>query len=219
MIDESAVDVSMTDVVSTAPVRTYTDEQVNEIVKRKKTDAYEAGKKAATQSFGGMEQPAPMSRQEIESFIDRKADEKAEQMATRAFANQIWNDWSGKVTSIAQKNSGFTQAYIDLDLDNDPAMVSYLNALKSDDLEGVILELAENPGKYAQISTLAASKPKLAQSAILKLADSIKVNSDGRNVRSSSEPLSQISPSSKTVNTDNGYGSVKSFKNASWLRG
>ncbi len=88
-----------------------------------------------------------------------------------------------------------------------------------DNPAAIMYELAQNPGKVANLHILAQEAPQMALKEMKKLSDSIAKNQQAalNNVQTNA-PLSRLK-SSTVAGADTGEMGLKDFKNASWLRG
>ena len=82
----------------------------------------------------------------------------------------------------------------------------------------IMYELANNPGKLAEIEGLAEKSLTMAKKQLERLAKSINANLEAKqNNVNAPPPLSQVKSSS--VGVDSNKMTLKDLKNAKWLRG
>lgn len=82
----------------------------------------------------------------------------------------------------------------------------------------IMYELANNPGKLAEIESLAEKSPTMAKKQLERLAKSINVNLEAKQSNvNAPPPLSLVKSSS--VGVDSNKMTLKDFKNAPWLKG
>lgn len=220
------------EVVEQAPVekkqeKMLTQSEVNRIAARTKHDAYEKGRReamaelekqrqesqpadqtAGQSSMGGMEQ---LSRDDIRQLIEEEAQRKAEM----AMAQKIAGEFTGKLDAAKSKYEDFEDVLSELDLPSIPHVVQWANEL--DNTGDVMYDIAKNPAKFANLLTLSATAPHLAQKELRRLSDSIKRNEEAKQSESARDPLSQLKPSTNA--TDSGKLTISDLRKQPWLRG
>jgi hypothetical protein len=213
---------SETEIVETQPVaeKMLKQSEVNKIAARTKHEAYEKGMRDARAEHERQRQAQPESTmggmsQMSEDGIRRLIEQEAEKRAHMAIAQKIAGEFQGKMEGAKIKYADFDDVVSDLDLPSIPHLVQWANDL--DNTGDIIYDIAKNPSKFANILTLSATAPHLAQKELRKLSDSIKRNEEAKGSQNARDPLSQLKPS--TNMTDTGALTVKELRNQPWLRG
>lgn len=118
----------------------------------------------------------------------------AHEMSVQSVAEKMAQDFETKINSRIDADPEFETKYKALDIEKHPELILWTNGL--DNTADVIADIADHPGKMAQVLMLAKSGfPHLAQQELGKLSASIKANKDAQKQPSAKEPLSQIKPS------------------------
>lgn len=212
--------------------------EVNEIASRVRHQGYEKGKQEALaeyqkglnnsqnvqqsqpnyqtqqpQSLGGIQQ---LSEEHIRKLIADETTALQQRQAQMAVANQIANDFIGKMGNGKSKYSDFEQLVGDTfgDFQEFPEIVHLANNV--DNTSDVVYALAQNPSKIGNLLSLLQRSPKLALADMQALSRSIKNNEQGQAIPKANEPLSQVTPSNKGVGDDS--SSVSALRKQSWLR-
>lgn len=206
--------------------KVLTQSEVNDLIGRKKAEAYEQGKREAlaqlqaqsqpvqapVSSMGGMQQYSP---DHIRNMVAEEAQRQLQYQAQMAEGNRIANEFTQKMVAAKDKYPDFEQTVSSLDFTKIPHIVRLAN--QADNTADIMYDLANNPHKIANLLTLANTDDRLAQQGIAKLSQSIKQNQAVENQKSSREPLSQMKPS--ITGTDNGSMTVSDLRKQPWLRG
>lgn len=191
--------------------------QVNAIVGKARQEAAERVRRELEQSkeqtstpqLGGMKQ---MSQDEINRLIDQRVEEKSH----KAYAEQLINDFTGKLKAGAEKHADFDAVVSELNLPANPALVRWTNGL--DNTADVLYDLGKHPEKYANVVMLANTAPAMAQSLLKRLSDSVKKNEEAiKSERNVNEPLDHLKPS--PTGMDSGNLTVSDLRKQDWLRG
>lgn len=222
----------------TAPTQTegLSQQQVNDIVKREKAQAGDRVRRemeaqhrqelekvraesAGNQPAGqGQVDPEAIKQQVYDQFMqDLKyhRDELAkqeEEKQLRALADQ----YHLKMGKGSQLFDDFNEVMGDFK----PAEFSNtaMLAAQMENTPEIMYELANNPGKLAEIEGLAEKSPTMAKKQLERLAKSINANLEAKqNNVNAPPPLSQVKSSS--VGVDSNKMTLKDLKNAKWLRG
>ena len=211
-------------------------QQVNDIVKREKAQAAERVRRemeaqhrdelervraetAGNQPAGqGQIDPEAIKQQVYEQFMqDLKyhRDELAkqeEEKQLRILADQ-YHLKMGKGSQLFDDFNEVMSEFKPAEFSN-TAML----AAQMENTPEIMYELANNPGKLAEIESLAEKSPPMARKQLERLAKSIGANLDAKqNNVSAPPPLSQVKSSS--VGVDSNKMTLKDMKNAKWLRG
>lgn len=214
----------------TAPTeeRSFRQSEVNDIVKRAKSDAIETYKRVqieqpeyAQQKYGADFKPSTVNSQNFNEEVYRKiAAEEAQrhldsirqdalQKNQDEMAKRTVQNFFAKTSKGREKYEDFDAVTGDVDLSKFPSVVQLLGEVieNSDD---VFYELSKDRIKMSQLEYLAERSPNDAIAAAKKLSKSIKDNYDASKVRLPNEPLSQMRPSN--TGTGNGVLSVKDYR-------
>ncbi len=189
---------------------------VDDVVKQAKYQAYEQGKKAAKEELA--QQPvnpptqvsAPLTTEEVRNLIVNHT----EQQANELYAQQIAQQFLGKLTAAKDKYPDFEESLATLEVHKFPEIVQLANNF--DNTADIMYELAKNPTKAVLLKQCAQFNPNLVTIEIQRLSDSIKQNQTAKQASSVQPPLSQIKPS--LTKTDNGPITVRDYRHQSWLR-
>jgi hypothetical protein len=128
---------------------------------------------------------------------------------------QVAKQYHGKMAQGSSLYDDFDAITADFNPAEFPQLVWMAN--ETDNTAAVIYELRKNPGKLAQLATLAKESPSLARSEMGVLSQSIKRNEEAkRNLQEPQDPLNRLKPS--PAGTDNGQKTIKDLKSASFLK-
>lgn len=212
--------------------RTFSQNEVNELIGRYKNEGYERGKREAlnTQQSHSTPQPIPANQTQVQqpaqgyASTQQTPDELrrvAQEEAQKAIASQQYqstlqqfaNDFERKMQEGRQKHPDFADIERNMNLpglaQSNPNFIIAVGQL--DNAVEVFKELHGNPGKFLPLLQ-AASHPATfayAQQQIKVLSDSIKQNDAAAKQKLPNEPLSQINPS--VTGTDNGSMSIADY--------
>lgn len=186
--------------------RVFSQAEVNALVGKTRHEGYERGLREAKPTQGGA--------QYDEATLGRIVEEKMQAQVRGAIAQQIVNDFVGKMEAGKGKYEDFDQKVGSLDLRSIPQIVQLANG--TDNTADVVYDLANNPYKVATLLTLAEKSPHLAQTEMARLSRSIKTNEEAVRAAAPKEPLSQIKPSATTG--DGSAMSVASMRRQPWLK-
>lgn len=206
--------------------KVLTQSEVNDLIGRKKAEAYEQGKREALAQF----QPAPQAQQQqvsqmggmqqfnpdqLRNMVAEEAQRQLQYHAQMAQGERIANEFTQKMMSAKDKYPDFEQVVSGLDFSKIPQIVQLANG--SENTADIMYDLAQNPHKIANLLTLANTDPRLAHQGMQKLSASIKQNQSVENQKNAREPLSQVTPS--ITGTDNGSQTISDLRKQPWLRG
>lgn len=210
-----------------------TQDQVNKIVAREKSNAREMGRREAEDKYQrDLEQLNAMRSQQEKRNADvpRDVDANAiyqqvqERFNREMQEQQLKQQMQTVANNYLQKVADGRQSYEDFDeitKEFDPTAFPQLTYLLSGigNAGDVLYDLAKNPMKLAAIDRLAEKNPRQAQSELMKLSKSINDNkqamADSQN-QDVSEPLGRLQPS--RVAGSNGKMSISDLRKQSWLR-
>lgn len=136
------------------------------------------------------------------------------QQANEWQAQQIAQQFLGKLTAAKDKYPDFEETLATLEVHKFPEVVQLANNF--DNTADIMYELAKNPTKAVLLKQCAQLNPNLAAMEIQRLSDSIKQNETAKQAPSAQPPLSQLTPS--ITKTDNSPITVRDYRNQSWLR-
>lgn len=229
-VEEAAVPVTEHDDEMQKPL--YNKRQVADIVKRERDKALKKGRSEALmeieqqapqptppvaapvqqQSVGLGGMPAQISEEHIKKIIAEQVPHHLQRQVHEAQANQIAQQFSGKIDAAVERFPDLKQKMDMLDY-NDPGILGLVHLTNQLDNTGdVFNELLENPAKLSGILAIVGSQPKLAQHHLTSLSNSIKQNQQAlAEHQSAPEPLSQIKPTAKS-GVDNGNMSVSDYR-------
>lgn len=123
-----------------------------------------------------------------------------------------------KVKDGSQTYPDFEEKVASLQLDKIPALVHLSDEV--DNTKDVIYELSGNPGKIANILSLASNENTvhLARSAIKQISDSIKQNELAK-LQHANKPNHPLKPIKQSfAGTDNGVRTVSDLRKMPWMK-
>jgi hypothetical protein len=227
------------EVSDVAPTKTFTQNDVNDIVKRAKNEAVERDRRlrveqpeyaqrkyedanqgqqtSSANSASNTAHVAQNSDEKIRQIVAEETKRQREAMekenlsqSQKAYAEQIVQKFVSKVESGKAAYQDFNDVTGDIEFGRFPNTVQLL-AENVDNVADVLYELGKNRFKLADIENLSQYSAKDAIKEVQRLASSIKANKNAANIRLPNEPLSQMRPS--TNGTDNGgVRSVSDYK-------
>lgn len=230
-IQDASVKASNNDVNSSVEQRplnkaqdssTFTQDDVNRIIKGVKMDAYEKARRDLEVNQKQVNNSSTVSddqriRQLVDSQFESKRAEyerKAQESAQLEAAQKIANDFTKKMLEFdKQRYPDFEQKVSKLQFQNlaeeSPHIIAIAASL--DNTSDVMYELANSPMKLGGIAALSKVNPALAAEEMIKLSESIKRDNQNLSRPTPKEPLTQIKPS--TAGRDNGSPqSVSDFR-------
>lgn len=213
--------------------RTFRQTEVNDIVKRAKSEAIDSFRRMQTerpdyveQKYGDMRQPqvTQPQTQQFDGSPDERirklvAEESARHLenarleALRQHQDQqaqktVQNFWN-KVLPGREKYQDFDKIAGDIDFKAFPNVVQLLGDYV-DNSGDVLYELGKDRIKMANLEQLANMSPRDAIVQVQRMSESIRDNETASKVRLPNEPLSQMRPTN--AGTDNGAMSVSDYR-------
>jgi hypothetical protein len=206
--------------------RVFRQNEVNEIVKRAKYEAVEGYKRInaeqpqyAQQKYGE-QQAAPHSNAGSEAEIRRLAAEEAQRLRDswvadaqskyeQEAAQRIVNNYASKIATGKDKYEDFDSVTGNLSMQRYPNVVQVL-AEVVDNADDVLYELGKNRSKLVQFERDMRDFPEDTIYEMKRFAESIKQNQQYKNVKSPSQPMSQLRPSN--VGADSGVLTVSDLR-------
>lgn len=187
--------------------------QVNSLVGSAKQKGYEKGYQEALASIKEGQPNVSHSNQSLdpdtvrkiaeETFFKQQEDlrKKALEEAYTQQGMQVLNQLNSKFEDAKQRLPDFDNVVKMQDFVNAPEVLHYANTV--DNAGDVMYDLAKNPSKLANLTTLHRSGlTNYAAQAIKEMSDSIKQNQTALQQPKTPEPLNQIKPSN--IGLDNG---------------
>lgn len=198
--------------------KTIPQSVVDNIVKQAKHHAYEQGKKAVKEELAQQPINIPATQasttsittEDVQSMIANHTAQQANEWQ----AQQIAQQFLGKLTAAKDKYPDFEETLATLEVHKFPEVVQLANNF--DNTADIMYELAKNPTKAVLLKQCAQLNPNLATMEIQRLSDSIKQNQTAKQAPSAQPPLSQLTPS--IIKTDNSPITIRDYRNQSWLR-
>lgn len=206
--------------------RVFRQNEVNEIVKRAKYEAVEGYKRInaeqpqyAQQKYGEA-QVAPHTNNGSEAEIRRLAAEEAQRLRDswvadaqskyeQEAAQRIVNNYASKIATGKDKYEDFESVTGNLSMQRYPNVVQVL-AEVVDNADDVLYELGKNRSKLVQFERDMRDFPEDTIYEMKRFAESIKQNQQYKNVKSPSQPMSQLRPSN--VGADSGVLTVSDLR-------
>lgn len=209
---------------SDAAERTFRQSEVNDIVKRAKSDAVDTYRRIsvdqpqyAAQKYGESAHQAQslnendyrkIAAEEAQRHLDNVRQD-AQQKSQDEMAKRTVQNFYSKITPGREKYQDFDKVTGDMDLARFPNVVQLLGEYL-DNSDDVYYELGKDRFKLSQLEQLANLSPGDAIIQAKRLSQSIKDNSAAAKVRSPNEPLSQMRPTN--AGTESGAMSVKDYR-------
>jgi len=218
-MDNSVMDTSDNNQIQAEPPIQATEKmvpqsQVNEIVGNAKREAAERAVEAfkRQQVQAPSEQPQNSQRNMSDDDIARVTDDRIKQHFTKIeqeaqdranvdAANRIVGMFRDKVQAGKEKFDDFETVTSNVAMQYYPNVVQLL-AEHVDNAADVLYHLAHNRDKLYRLESLSSHNASDGIFEIKRLANSIKSNDEGSNVKNAKEPLSQQKPSN--TGTDSG---------------
>jgi hypothetical protein len=188
--------------------------KVNELVGQARIDAHNRAMQGMQQqqpsSMGGMD---GMTEERIAQLIDHVSEQKAQ----KQHAEQLAQSFISKMQSAEGDPDmpDFKEKVSAIDFERAPDLIRWANGF--DNTAKVIYDIASNPAKFANITMLTHTQPKLALRELQKLSESIAKNEVGKEAPAVSAPLDQLRPS--TIGTDSGVKSITDLRRNPKYRG
>jgi hypothetical protein len=200
--------------------RTFSQSELNDIVKRAKNEAVDRDRRARDQASYGDTSPtrdhspndrnddairkivAEETQRQREQF-EQQTRQRTEQEQAQNIVNKFWN----KISTGKDKYQDFEKVTGDIEYARFPNTVQLL-ADHIDNASDVLYELGKDRFKMAQLESLSYLSPRDAVIQAQRLANSIKENEEASKLKLPNEPLSQMRPST----TGLGSGDSNSFR-------
>lgn len=198
--------------------RTYTDQEVNDMLSSKKQKWIEKGYELARAEKPEFAQPLQSSAQNSASSANFNSssltEDKAREIARTEMQNyiaqqqqnaqqqQIQNaayQFQNKLNAGKAKYADFDEVIADMNLPELPKI--WLTANQFDDPKDIMYALGKDPEMLAKLRNLEHS-PALLKKQMQKIADSIKQNEEAEAAKKANPPLSRQKP--PTVGVDSG---------------
>lgn len=216
---------------ATPEEKLFTRDQLAKIVNAESTKAAQAARQEAEAKYqADMESlrqqqqqtnaqiPRDVSADSIAQQVREQLNKEMQEQQQRAQMQQVAQNYLQKVAQGKAAYSDFDEVTKDFDPTAFPQLTFLLSGI--DNAGDVLYDLAQNPVKLAGLDRLAERNPKQAESALLKLATSIKENRQAQNDAQNqnvAEPLDRLQPS--RVSGSNGKMTIRDLRNQPWLRG
>lgn len=212
---------------STSDERTFRQNEVNDLVKRAKSEAVDTYRRMQVeqpeylrQKYGDSVIPKPHTATFDESHYRKIAAEEAQRLRDQwvqdaqskseaDMAQRIVQNFQSKVAPGREKYDDFDKVTGNINLARFPNVVQLIGDYV-DNSPDVMYELGKNRMKMDGLENLANRSPEDAIYEIQRLAQSLKDNEAAGKVRTPNAPLSQMRPSN--TGTDNGVMSVKDYR-------
>ncbi len=206
---------------------------VSKIVERERLKAFEKGKKEALMQMQQDQQQAPaapapqaapmqqqapsqlggmqqMSEADINRQIAERIPQALQQHVHELQTKQTIDSFVSKMQAAEARHPGLEAKLNDLDYSTMAPIVNMVNQMEN--TADIMKELVDNPMKMGNLLMLMHTQPKLAQSAMMELSNSIKTNQDAlAQDKQARDPMSQLKPSS-SAGMDNSAMSVSDFR-------
>lgn len=201
-----------------APENMLSQSRVNEIVQARLA---EDRAKRQPESYQSQQHQQSQTNQMTPEQVKRLIDERAIELSNQETANRVMGEFANKVLSAVEKYPDYEQKVSQLDFrgmaEANPNLILVLNAV--DNTGDVAYEMANNPGKFATVFSLAQTHPHLAKIELDKLSNSIKQNEAAKNQPNASEPLNRVLPTNIGTGNSSGIPNVRDEKANSKYRG
>ena len=209
-------------------------DQVRKVVQREKAHAAEAARRDAQAqyeqelatlkqqagSMGGQSGITDEMYAQMKERLMQEVQQQQEEQRRQQFEAQMQDvakNYLEKMDKGRDLYEDFQKVTSTFEPEAFPKVVQLVSQM--DNAADVIYELSRNPSKLVTINELANRSPKMAQSQLQSLVDSIKNNREAlENNQRTQPPLSKIQPST-SAGSDSGAMSLRDYKKAPWLRG
>lgn len=199
--------------------RSFTQQEMNDIVGRAKHEAVERFKRsndstaqtvqsAPSQSVLSPDEVRRMAAEEFQRSWKEQRD--AEQRTVQEKdAERIAKEFFTKLSAGKEKYQDFDSVVGDIQFNAFPKVVQLAHGYV-DNTADVMYELGKDRIRMANLESLADRSPQDAIKQMQRFAQSIKDNASAANVKMPKEPLSQLRPSN--TGTDNGVLAVRDLR-------
>lgn len=190
------------------PQRTFTQEQLNEIVGREKAALKERMLRNMSTSndaseFSSSQSSAPpdmkrMMRETIQEEQQNWANQIQQQQQEEQ-AKKIAYEFYNKINVAKQDHPELPTQLEEVGIQYFPNLVGTINGL--DNTVDVLSNLIQDPAKMYQLEKMISENSNLGLRAIKQYADAIKQNKTASTAPRANEPLSQLQPSTQGMNS------------------
>ena len=181
--------------------------EVNDLVGRVRKEAREDGYNKAKLET---EKTGNVTPDQIRQLVNEQADQKAREYA----ANQLINEFGGKMVAAKERYPDFDQVVGKVNFEKAATLIPWINSL--DNSADVMYDIAKHPAKFASLINL-RDQPALALEELKNLSSSISRNKKSQELPAIDEPLDKIKPSTSGI--DSGSMTIRDYKKQSWLKG
>ncbi len=206
-------------------------DQVNKIVAREKARAADSARRDAEERHRAEMDQMRQSQEQRNSEVPRDVDANAiyqkvqeqfnKEMQDRQLKDhmsQVANSYLSKVNSAKASYEDFDDVTKDFDPTSFPQLTYLLSGIEN--AGDVLYDLSKNPSKLMNMDRMAEKTPRIAQSELLKLSQSIAANKQAQSDAAGqtvSDPLDRLQPS--RVAGSNGKMGIRDLRNQAWLKG
>jgi hypothetical protein len=178
---------------------------------------FQQRKPAEIQQPNPQQSSASIGNEDVRKIIGEEMQKQRDEIFKQsqiAEANKIAHEFMSKIDAGKSEYSDFDETLSNIPLEKIPHIVQL--AAGVDNTAGVMYELAQNPTKISSIYSLLAIdfeaqksgiNSNLARKEIQKLSESIRLNKEAKQAKTSNAPLSQLK--SSLVGLDNGSDDSK----------
>lgn len=201
---------------SEAPERRFSQQELNDIVKREKYGAIEDFKRSQGSSYKASESPVALTEAGVKELVAKEAmrlNEEARNNYTRQTQEQeaqsIASEFFNKLATGKERFADFDDVMDGVDYAKFPNAVQ-LATKYADNTADVMYELGKDRIKMAALEQLSRISPQDAIKQVQRFSAALKANETAKNTRFPREPLSQVRPTN--TGTDNGNMSVADYR-------
>ncbi len=182
------------------------------VVEQTKYQMNEQGKLAQSHANNSASIPtsASLTTEDVHNIIASHTAQQANEWQ----AQQIAQQFLGKLTAAKDKYPDFEETLANLEVHKFPEVVQLANNF--DNTADIMYELAKNPSKAVILKQCAQLNPNLATLELRRLSDSIKQNQAAKQRPIAKPPLTQLT--SSLTKTDNDLTNISDYRKQSWLR-
>lgn len=209
--------MSYTDNSVQQPTKTFSQDELNEIVKRVKSETAERVERRYTQQQPQQQYQAPQQTQQpTEADYRRWAAEEAQRIADSRSQNdatqRVLSSFANKVLPAKEKYKDFDKVTENLGIQRFPYSLQLL-AENVDNAGDLVYELGKDRAKLADIERDCRDGfSDIALQKLQKLSQSIKDNENASKMRTPKEPLSQLQGSTLAMDAEGDLPSVRELK-------
>ena len=201
------------------------ESELNKVTKKVRETYYQKGMEDAQkqlQNMGGIPQAGAqqvaqgaLSEEQVRQMMRDEAAKINAQQAQMLEAQRIVGEFAGKMDLGKEAYEDFDDTVKQLDLRAIPEIVQLANSVGN--TADIMYDLGKNPYKIANLKVLMQTSPHLARAEMNRLSQSITANKQAVSQVSTREPLSQMKPSTGSV--DSGPMTLKDMKRQKWAKG